>query len=63
MIKASWDISNTDTLKREVAGLTEAARYMNCDELMIITSDNETEINQDNLLVKVVPAWKALSQK
>jgi uncharacterized protein len=63
LIQACWDVSDNYTLKREVAGLTEAARYMNCDDLMIITSDNEMEIIQDNLKVKVIPAWKALLQK
>jgi len=60
LIQSCWDISEPDTLKREIAGLIEAAKYLNCDDLTIITVEEEKEIEQDNYTIKVVPAWKEM---
>lgn len=60
IIQSCWDISEPDTLKREIAGLTEAAKYLNCNDLTIITAEEEKEIKQDNFIIKIVPAWKEM---
>jgi len=58
LIQACWDVSEPDTLKREVAGLIEAAKYFNCNDLTIITADNQLEISEKGLHIKIMPAWK-----
>lgn len=60
LLQACWDISEPDTLKREIAGLVEASKYLNCNDLTIITAEDEKEIKQDDLTIKVVPAWKEM---
>ena len=62
LIQACWDVSGPDTLKREIAGLLEAAKYFNCTDLTIINADRNMEISQGNLKIKVVPAWKVYLQ-
>jgi len=60
LIQACWDLSDGNTLKREIAGLVEAAKHLECDDLNIITAEEEKEIEQDNFIVKVTPAWKEM---
>jgi hypothetical protein len=60
LIQSCWDISEPDTLKREIAGLAEAAKYLNCDDLTIITAEEEKEIEHSDFIIKVVPAWKEM---
>jgi len=60
LVQVCWDISEPDTLKREINGLAEAAKYLNCDDLTIITAEDEREIKHENLNIKLVPAWKEM---
>jgi len=62
LIQVSWDISDKLTYDREIEGLLEASRKLNCTYLMIITSDFEQEIDVDGLRINVVPAWKLMLQ-
>lgn len=58
LIQVSWDISNPDTRQREVAGLLEASKATCCDELIIITKDEEAILNVKGKNIHVMPAWK-----
>ena len=62
IIQVCYQIADPDTLKREIAGLKEAAKYLNCDDLNIITAEDEKEINIDGQIIKVVSAWKEMSK-
>ncbi len=62
IIQVSWDISEKSTYDREIAGLMEASKKLNCENLTIITSDFEQQIDIDGLVVNVVPAWKLMLQ-
>ena len=53
-------MSNEETRKREIDGLLEAARVTGCDKLSIITNDEESEIIEDGMAIKVIPVWKWL---
>lgn len=58
LIQVCWDITEPETLKREVAGLLEASSYFDCRDLSIITFDNEMEYAEKGYIIKVIPAWK-----
>jgi predicted AAA+ superfamily ATPase len=60
LIQACWDISDADTLKREIAGLVEASQTLNCHDATIITPEHEEEINTGNLSIKIQAAWKMM---
>jgi predicted AAA+ superfamily ATPase len=58
LVQSCWDVSGQNTLKREIKGLVEAAKYFNCTDLTIINIDAEMEIPNGELSIKVIPAWK-----
>ena len=62
LIQVSWDISNEETLRREVAGLKECASATGCDDMTIITSSEEDYIADEEKHIKVIPAWKWMLQ-
>jgi predicted AAA+ superfamily ATPase len=49
---------NSDNMKREIEGLTEALEFFNLKEGNIITIDQEDVINQDGKQITLIPAWK-----
>ncbi|NJO91125.1 MAG: ATP-binding protein [Chloroflexia bacterium] len=59
-IQVSWSIENEKTYEREVNGLIEAMETHYLKEGLILTYDDEKEINIDNKTIKVVPVWKWL---
>lgn len=60
LVQACWDISDAETLKREIAGLVEASQTLNCHDATIITPEHEEEINTGNLSIKIQAAWKLM---
>ncbi len=58
LIQASWDISDTKTRKRELAGLCSAANETHCDNATIVTWLQEEEIQVKSLPIHVVPFFK-----
>lgn len=58
LIQVTWDMTNPETRQREVAGLLEASKATGCDELTIITKDEETTISEKGKIIRVIPAWK-----
>ena len=58
LIQVCWDISEHDTLKREVKGLLEASKVTNCDNLWIINKEEEKTIIIEEKTINIVPAWK-----
>ena len=61
LIQVTWDMGDTDTRRREIAGLTEASDATGCRNLYIITADSAEEIALDNgTIIHVVPAWRWL---
>lgn len=51
----------TKTEKREVTSLIECAEELKCNNLIIITNNDEREINKDGYNIKVVPFAKFAS--
>ena len=56
-------MSDERTRKREINGLLTAAKATACRNLCIITPDKEDFIQQEEITIKVVPAWKWLLGK
>ena len=58
LIQVSYQMNDEETRKREVDGLLEAAQATGCRELIIITMDMETEWQEQDMVIRVLPAWK-----
>lgn len=62
LIQVCWDISEKETLKREIRGLLEASKITNCDNLNIITIEEERTIQIEEKMINIIPAWKWMMQ-
>lgn len=60
LLQVCWSISSPETRNREIAGLLEASEVTGCDNLTIVTNDEESEILDGGKIIRVVPAWKLL---
>ncbi len=49
---------NDDNRKREIAGLLEAMKYFKLNRGLILTYDNEDELNIQNCQITILPVWK-----
>jgi len=58
LIQVSYQMNDEETRKREVGGLLEAAQATGCRELIIVTMDMETEWQEQDMVIRVLPAWK-----
>lgn len=61
-VQASLDISDPDTLKRELTPLVSIARFFRTSENIIVTYSDERLIHQDGVTVRVIPAWRWLTE-
>ena len=50
--------SGKATRKRELTGLLDAAEALDCDDLTVITHDEESKLTIRGRTVKIIPAWK-----
>lgn len=61
LIQVTWDMSDDETRRREINGITEAAEITDCSNLYIITADTTEQIKLDNgIVINVLPAWRWL---
>lgn len=58
LYQVCWDMQDSLTRQREIEGIIEASRMTKCDNLFIITHDNEDTIIQDGKTINMIPAWK-----
>ena len=58
LIQVCFDLSNKKTEKREVDAITECAAELGCNNLLIITWDQEMTIQRGNTEINVVPYYK-----
>ena len=63
IIQVSADISNPDTLKREIRALKEAGKTHPDSELFLINISEEYTIDVKNQTINIIPAWKWLLDK
>lgn len=62
LIQVTWSMADDETREREIKGLLEAAAVTACDNLLIITNDEEGELVKDGKTIKIMPAWKWLTK-
>jgi predicted AAA+ superfamily ATPase len=62
-IQVTYDMSDEDTKNREIKGLVNACNNFNLKNGVIITYDNEDEIVQDGINVKLIPFYKWTSER
>lgn len=60
LIQVCWNISDTNTKKRELRSLFKAMKEFNLKTGMIITEDYEYEEVVDDKTIKYIPLWKWL---
>ncbi|MCS3901803.1 ATP-binding protein [Methanococcus voltae] len=57
LINVCYDL-NMDNYDIEIKKLVKIGKKVKCDELYLITFDQEDEINEDGFIVKLIPFWK-----
>ena len=62
LYQVTWTMSDSDTRKREIDGLLEASTQTGCDNLYIITKEDEEELSVESKQIHILPAWKWLLQ-
>ncbi len=62
-IQVCLSMENDKTRKRELNALLAARRELKAEKLLILTKDEEFDINEDELMIKVKPLWKFLISK
>lgn len=63
LIQVCYNFEQLKVIKRETKALTEAAKELNCTNLLILSWDKEDIIEMDDLKIKLLPAWKWLLSK
>ena len=63
LVQVAWSmnedsIAGQKTRKREIDGLVAAAEELECEDLTIVTYDEESSINISGHDIRIVPAWK-----
>lgn len=58
LIQVTWSMHDTETRKREIEGLLEAAQVTGCNELTILTMEEEEELLEQHTTIHVIPVWK-----
>ena len=59
LVQVTWSIADTSTKEREVSGIIEASKTTGCDNLLIVTKDEDAVLTQDGKTIQVVsaPNW------
>jgi len=62
LIQVSLSISDDETKSREIKSLLNASDKLRCNNLTIITLDEEGEEKIKSKTIKITPAWKYFLQ-
>jgi hypothetical protein len=60
LIQVCFSLSNKDTKKREVKALLKASQELKCNDLAIISWDEEGMEKIGSTIIKIIPLWKWL---
>ena len=58
LVQVCYDLSSPKTEKREVDAIVECAGELKCDNLTIVTYDDERTIEKDGYRINIVPIAK-----
>lgn len=59
-IQVCYNMQEEATRKREIGALLKLADFMDVDQMLIVTKDDEMLIEEQGKSIRVVPAWKWL---
>ena len=59
-IQVSYSLNDDDTRKRELAALEKIGKFLHAEKYIIITYNEEDEIDMDDIHINVIPIWKWL---
>jgi uncharacterized protein len=62
IIQVCADLDHAETREREIRGLDEAMVFFNLRRGLIITENDEYQLDSGGKVVKVLPVWKWLLQ-
>ncbi len=57
-VQVCMDLSQPDTIKRELEPIIATARYFQIKENYIVTYNQEQDFHEEGISVKAIPAWK-----
>ncbi len=60
LIQSCFSIADENTKKREIKALLKASKGLKCNDLIIITWDEEGEEEIDSKRINIIPLWKWL---
>ena len=60
LIQVTWNMTDDETRTREINGLLEASKVTGCNNLLIITKDEEGIVTKNEKEISIIPAWKWL---
>lgn len=63
LIQVCYDISDEKTKSREIASLLKGSDELRCNNLLIITDDEDKEEKIEGKKIKYIPLWKWLLEK
>ena len=58
LIQVTWTMDDKETREREINGILEASRATDCNNMLIITHNDEETITIEDKTISVIPAWK-----
>jgi predicted AAA+ superfamily ATPase len=62
LIQVCYDISNPKVLKREISALLEASSELDCNNLLIITRNNDEIVETNKINIHILPGYKWLCE-
>jgi hypothetical protein len=57
MVQVTWEL-NESNMEREIEGLTEAMKKYGLDNGIIVTKEQEDELEMEGGRIEIIPAWK-----
>lgn len=63
LIQVSYEVKISKVLKREISALMECAGELHCNNLLLLTWDEEKTIEQDGQIIRILPVWKWMSEE
>jgi predicted AAA+ superfamily ATPase len=60
-IQVCYNLDNSEgTFDREINALLKLSKVLECNKMLVITSDTERRLELDNKIIDIVPIWKWL---
>ena len=60
LVQVSYSLNNQSTLEREVNSLVKTAEFLSCEQLVIVTKNEENTLDVSDRKINVLPLWKFL---